>query len=124
MPDRIMEGYDIVLVTSLFAQPAFSERFGTYSAASNDYQLDASWQAALGIAPMIGAIAGAFLNGWLSLRFGYRNVLLVSLLFMTLFVFILFFATNTATLLAGLILCGIPWGVFATLAPAYASEVW
>jgi SP family general alpha glucoside:H+ symporter-like MFS transporter len=107
-----MEGYDIVLVTSLFAQPAFAERYGSFSPESG-WQITASWQSALGIAPMLGAILGAFLNGYLALKFGYRKVL-----------FLLFFATSLGMLLAGLILCGIPWGVFATMAPAYASEAW
>ena len=118
-----MEGYDIVLVTSLFAQPAFCEHFGTYSA-DGEWQIAASWQSALGIAPTIGAIVGAYLNGWLTAKFGYRNVLLVSLEAMTAFIFLVFFAINLAMILVGLIFCGISWGVFATVAPAYASEVW
>jgi SP family general alpha glucoside:H+ symporter-like MFS transporter len=119
----IMEGYDIVLVTSLFAQPAFAERYGSFSPGSG-WQITASWQSALGIAPMVGAILGAFLNGYLALKFGYRKVLLVALVAMTAFIFLLFFANSLGMLLAGLILCGVPWGVFATMAPAYASEAW
>ena len=118
-----MEVYDIVLVTSLFAQPAFAERYGSFNSESG-WQITASWQSALGIAPMLGAILGAFLNGYLALKFGYRKVLLVALVAMTAFIFLLFFATSLGMLLAGLILCGIPWGVFATMAPAYASEAW
>ena len=118
-----MEGYDIVLVTSLFAQPAFCEHFGTYSV-DGGWQIAASWQSALGIAPTIGAIVGAYLNGWLTAKFGYRNVLLVSLAAMTAFIFLVFFAVNLAMILVGLIFCGVSWGVFATVAPAYASEVW
>lgn len=37
--------------------------------------------------------------------------------------FIVFFAKTNGQLLAGEVLCGFPWGVFATTAPAYASEV-
>lgn len=33
------------------------------------------------------------------------------------------FAPNKIVLLIGEILCGLPWGVFASSAPAYASEV-
>lgn len=117
-----MEGYDIVLVTSLFAQPAFAQRFGSFSADSG-WQIPAPWQSALGTAPTIGAIVGAFLNGYLAHKFGYRKVLLVSLLAITGFIFLLFFATTLGMLFAGLVLCGVPWGVFATMAPAYASEV-
>jgi SP family general alpha glucoside:H+ symporter-like MFS transporter len=39
------------------------------------------------------------------------------------FIFIPFFAQNLATLLAGDIMQGIPWGVFQTMPAAYASEV-
>jgi SP family general alpha glucoside:H+ symporter-like MFS transporter len=125
-----VEGYDIVLVQSLFAQPAFAQRYGTFVAdvggattATGSWQIPASWQSALGTAPIIGAILGAFVNGWLTHHWGYRRVLLVSLGAMTGFVFVLFFATSLTMLLVGLILCGMPWGVFATMAPAYASEV-
>ena len=118
-----MEGYDIVLVTSLFAQPAFAERYGSYLP-SGTWQIPAPWQSALGISPVVGALVGAFLNGWLTHKFGYRKVLLASLVAITAFIFLLFFATSLGMILAGLILCGVPWGVFATMAPAYASEVW
>ena len=117
-----MEGYDIVLIYSLFAQPAFAKRFGTFTP-DHGWQIPAAWQSALGTAPTIGAIVGAFLNGYLAHKFGYRKVLLVSLVAITAFIFLMFFATSLGMLLAGLILCGIPWGVFATMAPAYASEV-
>ncbi|KAJ9133758.1 Sugar/inositol transporter [Pleurostoma richardsiae] len=118
----IMEGYDIVLVTSLFAQPAFTERYGTYSE-NGGWQISGAWQSALGAAATIGAIFGAFANGYLTNKFGYIRVLLGSLGCIVAFIFLLFFATSTAMLTVGLILCGIPWGVFATSAPAYASEV-
>ncbi|SMR45196.1 unnamed protein product [Zymoseptoria tritici ST99CH_1A5] len=117
----IMEGYDIVLVSSLFAQPAFSQRYGIR--VDDGYQIPAPWQSGLGTAPTIGAIMGAFLNGWLTHKFGYRKVLIVSLAAIIAFIFPLFFAPSLAVLLIGLILCGIPWGVFATMAPAYASEI-
>lgn len=42
-----MEGYDIVLVTSLFAQPAFAEAFGSYNPDAG-WQISASWQSATG----------------------------------------------------------------------------
>lgn len=46
-----------------------------------------------------------------------------ALFLMICFIFIPFFAQNLATLLAGEILQGIPWGVFQTMTTAYASEV-
>ncbi|GLI71948.1 hypothetical protein PoHVEF18_000115 [Penicillium ochrochloron] len=119
----IMEGYDIVLMSSFFAQPAFKKRYGSYIASSDDYQITASWQNGLSNAVSVGTIVGAFANGYFTHRFGYRKVLLASLVAITAFIFIPFFATNLPVLLVGEFLCGIPWGVFATMAPSYASEV-
>lgn len=42
---------------------------------------------------------------------------------MAAFISLFFTAQNVQTLLAGEILCGIPWGVFQTLTITYASEV-
>lgn len=42
---------------------------------------------------------------------------------MSCFLFIVFFAPSRGVLLAGEILLGFEWGIFATTAPAYASEV-
>lgn len=49
--------------------------------------------------------------------------MIISLIFMTGFIFITFFAESAAVLLVGQILCGFTWGVFAIIGPAYASEV-
>jgi MFS transporter, SP family, general alpha glucoside:H+ symporter len=49
--------------------------------------------------------------------------MIIALFFMAAFIFIVFFAQNAATLLVGQIFCGFSWGVFATVGPAYASEV-
>ncbi|KFY29505.1 hypothetical protein V493_02324 [Pseudogymnoascus sp. VKM F-4281 (FW-2241)] len=119
----IMEGYDVVLINSFFAQEAFSKKYGQYQASSNSYQISASWQAGLGNAVSVGTIIGAFANGYFTHRFGYRKVLLASLVAICIFIFMTFFAPNLPVLLVSELLCGIPWGVFATMAPAYASEV-
>jgi SP family general alpha glucoside:H+ symporter-like MFS transporter len=119
----IMEGYDIVLMSSFFAQPAFSRKYGSFDPRTSKYQISASWQNGLSNAVSVGTIVGAFANGYFSHKFGYRAVLLVSLAFICAFIFISFFAPNLPTLLVGQFFCGIPWGVFATMAPAYASEV-
>ncbi|KAI0151024.1 general substrate transporter [Pestalotiopsis sp. NC0098] len=119
----IMEGYDIVLLSSFFAQPSFSKRYGEFDAATGSYQINASWQNGLTNAVSVGTIIGAFANGYFTQRYGYRKVLLGSLALIVGFVFIPFFAPSLPVLLVGEFLCGIPWGVFATMAPAYASEV-
>jgi SP family general alpha glucoside:H+ symporter-like MFS transporter len=119
----IMEGYDIVLMSSFFAQPAFSRKYGSFDVRTNKYQISASWQNGLSNAVSVGTIVGAVINGYFSHRFGYRPMLLVSLGFICAFIFVSFFAPSLPVLLIGQFLCGIPWGVFATMAPAYASEV-
>jgi len=119
----IMEGYDIVLISSFFAQPAFSRKYGEYQPSTDTYQITASWQNGLSNAASVGTIVGAFGNGWMSHKSGYRPVLLISLVSICAFIFVSFFSPNLPVLLVGQFLCGIPWGVFATMAPAYASEI-
>lgn len=119
----IMEGYDTILLGNFFAYPQFAKKFGQYDPSQNSYQLPASWQAGLSNAAGVGAFFGAIMNGALVDRFGQKPVLLASLISLSGFLFIVFFANNKPTLLVGEILCGFPWGVFATTGPAYASEV-
>jgi SP family general alpha glucoside:H+ symporter-like MFS transporter len=119
-----MEGYDIVLIGSLFGQPAFQQKYGQpTSASSTGYQVRTPWQVGLGNATNVGAFIGAMFNGWLTDRFGYRRVLMGSLLLVCCFIFITFFAPSVQVLLVGELLTSLPWGVFATSAPAYAAEV-
>ncbi|KAH7166550.1 general substrate transporter [Dactylonectria macrodidyma] len=119
----IMEGYDIVLIGNLVAQPAFQKAYGGWYGEKLGYQISGPWQSGLGNATAVGTIFGAFANGWLTQRFGYRLTLVASLAAVTGFIFITFFAQSLPMLLVGSTLCGLPWGVFATMAPAYASEI-
>ncbi|KAL4814912.1 general substrate transporter [Aspergillus spinulosporus] len=119
----IMEGYDIVLIQSFFAQPSFREKYGQYDTGTGSHQITAPWQNGLSNAVSVGTIIGAFANGYFVHKFGYRKVLLASLATICGFILISFFSPNLPVLLVGQFLCGIPWGVFATMAPAYASEV-
>ncbi|RSL48780.1 hypothetical protein CEP53_009411 [Fusarium sp. AF-6] len=118
-----MEGYNIALISSFFAQPSFRKHYGEYIPESDTYQITASWQNGLSNAVSAGTIIGAFANGFFTHKFGYRKVLLASLVAICGCVFISFFSPSLPVLLVGQFLCGIPWGVFATMAPAYASEV-
>lgn len=120
----IMEGYDIVLLASLFAFPSFTKKYGTPTTdPTHPFQIQARWQAGLSNGAYVGEILGLFINGFVSERYGYRKTMIVSLIAVTAFIFILFFAKNLVQLLIGEILCGIPWGVFQTLTTTYASEV-
>jgi MFS transporter, SP family, general alpha glucoside:H+ symporter len=71
----------------------------------------------------VGSIIGLMLNGVVADRFGYKKTMVGALTFMTAVIFIPFFAPNIIVLEIGQILCGVPWGMFQTLAISYASEV-
>ncbi|KAJ5138881.1 uncharacterized protein N7515_003729 [Penicillium bovifimosum] len=118
----IMEGYDVVLIGSFFAFPAFNQKYGGLMSDGN-YGLAASWQAGLTNAMSCGQIIGLFINGIISERYGYRRTLMACLASTVGFIFILFFAPNVQCLVAGELLMGIPLGVYQTLTVTYASEV-
>ncbi len=56
-------------------------------------------------------------------RFGYKKTIQGGLFAMIPFIAIVTFAPSLPVLLVGELLCGLPWGMFSTLAAAYASEV-
>ncbi|OGM49585.1 MFS alpha-glucoside transporter [Aspergillus bombycis] len=118
----IMEGYDVVLIGSFLAFPAFNEKYGGLMS-DGTYGLEAKWQAGVNNAMACGQIIGLFLNGLVSERFGYRKTLMACLAATVGFVFILFFAPNIQTLVVGELFMGIPLGVYQTLVVTYASEV-
>ncbi|KAJ5801957.1 uncharacterized protein N7503_004407 [Penicillium pulvis] len=119
----IMEGYDTILMGNFYAYPTFTQKYGSWYAKGNEYQVSAPWQSGLSMASTVGCIFGGIMNGYFASKFGYRGVMIVALAFLTAFIFITFFANSAAVLLVGQILCGFSWGVFATVGPAYASEV-
>ncbi|KAI0173131.1 sugar transporter [Hypoxylon sp. FL1284] len=119
----IMEGYDLALLGSLYASPAFNKKFGTLNEASGKWAVSAAWQSGLSNGARAGEIFGLILAGWVSDRYGYRTTTIGSLVLMIVFIFVLFFAPSIEVLVAGEVLCGIPWGAFQSVAPAYASEV-
>ncbi|KAI2642303.1 sugar transporter [Xylaria nigripes] len=119
----IMEGYDTILIGNFFAYPEFQKKFGTYYGSDQGYQVSGPWQTGLNQASTAGAIIGGILNGYIASRWGYRWVMIGSLGIINFFILITFLADTAGVLLGGQILCGLSWGVFATLAPAYASEV-
>ncbi|RKF79681.1 Maltose permease MAL31 [Golovinomyces cichoracearum] len=119
----VMEGYDTILIPNFYAFPAFAAKYGTYDEKTDTNQLTAAWQVALGNAAGIGAFFGIMANGILVSWFGHKKVLLASLLVLTFLNTITFVAQNTLVLFLGELLCGLPWGIIATIAPAYSSEV-
>ena len=102
----IMEGYDTILIGSLFGYPAYQKKFGNYSAISKNYQIDGKWQAALGSGPVGGSVIGAFVNGFVIQRFGFRPAFIGGLVLMTAFIFISFFGNTIQLQVVGQVLCG------------------
>ncbi|KAF5534439.1 maltose permease MAL31 [Fusarium mexicanum] len=129
----VMDGYDTILMGNFYAFPTFQKKYGRFVGVSekstSGYQLEAAWQAAVGNGSGIGGffankgLAGALINGYLVTKFGHRRVIVYSLMILSCFIFVIFFAPNIQVLFVGQILCGMPWGIFATSAPAYASEM-
>lgn len=119
----IMEGYDTALMPSFYGYPEFAKKYGHWYPQAGSYQLTSAWQAGLSNGATVGVVFGGFINGWASAKFGYKKVMLVSLMLMNAFIFIVFFAPSVQVLLVGELFCGLCWGVFATTGPAFASEV-
>lgn len=111
-----------MLLSNFYAQPAFTRKFGGCNAAGH-CEISSSWQSGLSNGAQVGEIIGLQFVGVVSERFGYKRTMLVSLIFMTGFVFIPFFARNLPVLLVGQVLQGIPWGVFQTLTTTYAADI-
>ncbi len=110
----VMEGYDTTLINSFYAFPVFRRSYGTPMApdaamGQQDYQISSAWQSGLTNAAVAGEIIGLMANGFLTERFGYHKTMVGTLIWMSLFVFLAFFAVNIRMLLAGQILCGLPW---------------
>ncbi|KAI5256311.1 sugar porter family MFS transporter [Aureobasidium subglaciale] len=103
----IMEGFDIVLINSLMALPAFQLRFGEPSA-DGSYQISAAWQSGLSNGALVGEVIGLLFIGYIVERIGYKKTMIGSLVGLTGFIFIVFFAQSLPMLLVGEILMGIP----------------
>lgn len=118
----VMEGYQVGLVPSLFAQPAFRRKYGR-TRPDGSHQLRNRYQSALTAAVQAGSIFGYWLSGILIERVGYKKTMQGSLVAITCFIFIVFFAPSIILLVVGEGLLGIPWGIIQTLTTTYAAEV-
>jgi len=118
----VMDGFDLVIVNSLFGLPAFQERFGNLMS-DGTYLIPASWQSGLPLAVLVGQIIGLFAGGVVAERYGYRKAMILALVFVSGFIFVQFFAQSLAMLLVGSMLCAIPWGAFQIITTTYAAEV-
>lgn len=119
----IMEGYDLALLSSLYNSPVFNQKYGEFNPATGKWVISAAWQSGLSNGARAGEILGLILAGWASDRWGYRVTTMLGLVLMMAFIFVLFLAPSVEVLVLGEVLCGIPWGAFQSVTPAYASEV-
>ncbi|KAI6711895.1 hypothetical protein JHW43_005560 [Diplocarpon mali] len=115
------EGFGSALTNSLFAQESFNEKFGV--CVDGKWDVPARWKSAMEIAPVGGEIVGLLISGSLVDVWGFRKTMMCSLAFMIAAVFIPFFAESPEVLVVSLVVAGIPWGAFQTIAPTYSSEV-
>lgn len=118
-----MESYQLVLIGSAVAEPAFAKRYGVYLGPSEGYVIPTRWQSALTQAGPIGAFVGIFIIGPVTNRIGYRWATISGLILINAFIFVMFFGNSLPVFLVGQFLEGIPWGFFIANSPGYASEV-
>lgn len=108
----VMEGYDTWLLGSFWGMPSFARHYGQPAGIVDGvqtYQVPAEWQTALGVATPLAQMIGLTINGFVSERYGYRFTMMGALIAVSCFIFITFFAANIQMLLAGYVLCGLPW---------------
>ncbi|KAJ9494576.1 hypothetical protein H2202_010008 [Exophiala xenobiotica] len=119
----VMEGYDLVIITSFYGQTQFQNRFGVEDPSTGKKAIPASWQSGLSNSALVGQLAGLLINSWTQDRFGCRPTMMAFMVWMAVVLFIPVFAPSLSVLAFGESMCGIPWGVFQTLSTTYASEV-
>ncbi|KAG8629366.1 hypothetical protein KVT40_003231 [Elsinoe batatas] len=118
----IMEGYDLVIITSFYGQKQFQNRFGVVNPATGDKLITPEWQSGLSNSAVVGQLAGLVINTYAQDRFGCRQTMMFFMGWLVITIFIVFFAPSLSVLAFGEAMCGIPWGVFQTLSTSYASE--
>lgn len=94
----VMEGFDLVLINSLFGLPAFQKKFG-FQTADGTYQVSAPWQTGLSNGALVGEILGLFVAGIVADKYGFKKTMIGALMMVTCFIFIVFFAQNITMLL-------------------------
>jgi len=65
----VMEGYDLLLLSNLYASPQFNSKYGTRGQ-NGVYTVTAPWQSGLSNGARIGEMLGLWLNGLLAERYG------------------------------------------------------
>jgi SP family general alpha glucoside:H+ symporter-like MFS transporter len=110
----VLEAYGTILINGFLGFPAFRQTYGTPTGRQG-YEISAAWQAGLVNAAYAGQILGLLFNGVLTDRCGYQRVMVGCLVVLSLFLLLIFFAPNIQMLLAGYVLCGLPWGLVESI---------
>ncbi|RFU32139.1 hypothetical protein B7463_g4218, partial [Scytalidium lignicola] len=100
----IMEGYDLVIITSFYGQTQFQNRFGVYDRGSGQKVIIAAWQSGLSNSPFRLSTYDDGIYGMDGSDGFYSRLSLPILAW-------------------GEAMCGVSWGVFQTLSTTYASKV-
>ncbi|TAQ85014.1 hypothetical protein B7494_g6662 [Chlorociboria aeruginascens] len=117
----IMTAFDPQLLGNLYATPAFQRDFGYLF--EGEYIISAPWQTGLGMGNPIGQVVGALAAGFPMEWYGRKLTFGACVIGTASCIFIQFFARSLPVLLVGELLGGLILGTYATIAPAYASEV-
>ena len=102
----IGDGFDLKLIGSLFAQPAFREHYGRQQP-DGSYQIPAAWQSGLNNGSNVGQMLGLLIAGGVVERVGFRKTMMGALIVLPCLIFIQFFAPSLAQLQAGQVLIGM-----------------
>lgn len=121
----VMESYGLVLITGFFSVPQFKRHFQCFDSETNidDCEINLEYQILVVLASMVGQQVGLYQNGYLVDRRGCKMTLLVACILMIAGTFVTVFSTSWLSFILGTLVCGVPWGMFQTLAVNYASDV-
>jgi SP family general alpha glucoside:H+ symporter-like MFS transporter len=99
-------------ITSFYAQSQFQNRFGSFDETSGTKLITPAWQSGLSNSSVVGQLAGLLVNAYCQDRFGCRVTMMAFMAWMTVMIFIPFFAPSLSVLAFGEAMCGVSWGVF------------
>jgi SP family general alpha glucoside:H+ symporter-like MFS transporter len=81
---NVMEGYDVLLLSSFYALPQFNKKYGVLDS-DGTYTVSAPWKSGLSNGALCGEILGLFISGIISEKYGYRKTMIASLAMMITF---------------------------------------
>ncbi|CAK7206060.1 hypothetical protein SEUCBS139899_008843 [Sporothrix eucalyptigena] len=116
-----MEATDLSTIPAYFGQDQFKQQFG--STVNGVLEIPAEWQTALQQSGSAGEIIGLAIVGFLADRIGWKLTLTGMMVFLTGFLFLFAFPKNLGMIVAGNIICGIPYGAFQSGCIAYGCEM-